>query len=226
MAQIIDLMGQKFERLTVIEFAGLSKDKKSMWKCQCNCEKKTIKTYKAHSLKIGNAKSCGCIKKPGPIEADQRIREKLIANSIRNGECLEWQGYIPENGVHYGMIYYPKTKKYHSVHRLAYMLFKEQIPDKACILHSCDNNRCIEINHLRIGTKKDNAIDMSTRNRHPYLISNKRSAHHNAKLSEESVLAIRRLRKQGLTLKEISNRFGVHYSTIGYICQNITWEEV
>ena len=37
---LIDLKGQKFGRLTVLEFAGILKRKEqqySMWKCKCEC---------------------------------------------------------------------------------------------------------------------------------------------------------------------------------------------
>ncbi len=223
MPTIKDLRGQKFGRLTVIEFAGLNKDKKSLWKCQCECEKKTIKIYMGHSLKIGHAKGCGCIKQPGPIEADQIIREKLLGHSTRKGDCLEWQKYIPENGYHYGMLYYHKTKKYHAVHRLSYMVFKGDIPSGMCVLHSCDNRFCIEPKHLRIGTKKDNNQDMLKRKRGNPL---KGKFHHKAKLSEEDIIKIRDLRSKGIILKEIAKTFNVHLATIAYICNGTIWRHV
>jgi hypothetical protein len=226
MAAIKDLIGEKFGRLTVIEFAGLNKNKKSLWKCRCDCENKNTIIYMAHSLKIGYAKSCGCLKNPGPKECNERIREKLLKNSVRNSDCLEWQGYIPEKGVHYGMMYYPKTKKYHAVHRLSYVVFKGEIPDGFCVLHSCDNKKCIEPSHLRLGTKKENSKDMVDRKRHPYLIKNRGSAHHKAKLNEEKIKEIIELRKMGLTLVQISEKFGMHYSMIGYICQGKNWKQV
>lgn len=59
----LDLVGQKFGRLTVIEFAGMSKKKESLWKCKCSCKNKTIKIIKIGNLRSGNTKSCGCLKK-------------------------------------------------------------------------------------------------------------------------------------------------------------------
>ena len=50
---MLNLTGQKFGRLTAIEYAGDSK-----WKCVCECGKTTI--VKTHKLRIGHTKSCGC----------------------------------------------------------------------------------------------------------------------------------------------------------------------
>lgn len=218
-----NLIGMKFGRLTVVEFAGLNKDKKALWKCQCDCEKKSIIIYLAHSLKIGNAKSCGCIKKPGILESNDIVRKRLIENSKRNGDCLEWTKYIPENGYHYGMIYYHQDRKYHSVHRLSYMIFKGEIPEGMCVLHSCDNNKCIEPTHLRLGNKKENRKDAIDRNR---LNLPKGSNHHKSKLSEEDVLKIRELRDSGKTLREIGHIFNVHLSMISYICNGKNWKHI
>lgn len=56
-----DLIGKKFGKLTVIEFAGINKDRRTLWKCEC--EDKNIVVVSANSLKMGNTKSCGCLRK-------------------------------------------------------------------------------------------------------------------------------------------------------------------
>lgn len=55
-----DLTGQKFGRWTVLEKAGKDKQGSILWKCQCSCEKGTIKNIPARSLKTGDSTSCGC----------------------------------------------------------------------------------------------------------------------------------------------------------------------
>ena len=54
----IDLMGQKFTRLTVIKEAGRDKDKRVIWLCKCDCGNyhKALGKY----LRNGNTTSCGC----------------------------------------------------------------------------------------------------------------------------------------------------------------------
>lgn len=62
----LELAGQRFGRLMVIEYAGSDKNKSAVWLCKCDCGNQT--KVKAHSLKSGNTKSCGCIR----IELNKR----------------------------------------------------------------------------------------------------------------------------------------------------------
>lgn len=55
-----DLNGQVFQRLTVIEYAGISPmGARALWKCLCECGSTTTVTGK--SLRGGHTKSCGCL---------------------------------------------------------------------------------------------------------------------------------------------------------------------
>lgn len=61
MPNLIDLAGQKFGRLFVIERAPNNKDGRAMWKCVCDCGNKRIVMGK--SLRNGHTQSCGCLNK-------------------------------------------------------------------------------------------------------------------------------------------------------------------
>lgn len=54
-----NLIGQKFERLLVIQSAKKDKWGKSQWLCQCDCGREKI--ILDFNLKSGNTKSCGCL---------------------------------------------------------------------------------------------------------------------------------------------------------------------
>ena len=56
MPAFIDRTGQKFGRLTAVEYLGRSK-----WRCKCECGNEVITTGTA--LKRGDTKSCGCYQK-------------------------------------------------------------------------------------------------------------------------------------------------------------------
>lgn len=66
MARAIDILGQKFGRLTVVEFAGVrtqpSGHTRRQWKCVCDCGTENLVILQS-SLRSGNSTSCGCFNK-------------------------------------------------------------------------------------------------------------------------------------------------------------------
>ena len=77
-----DLVGQKFNKLTVLERVGtkiVSGNKNALWRCKCECgnEVEVISSY----LKGGNTKSCGCIVK-------ERM-SKMTSKGINKFEATE-----------------------------------------------------------------------------------------------------------------------------------------
>lgn len=58
--KLIDLTGQRFNRLVVIERDISSSPKHVMWKCKCDCGNEAI--VQGINLRTGNTKSCGCLK--------------------------------------------------------------------------------------------------------------------------------------------------------------------
>lgn len=65
----MNLLGQKFGKLTVIEFAGINKHKQSQWKCICDCGNEVVVT--GLHLKNGHTVSC-------------RMHAKFIKHGKRN----------------------------------------------------------------------------------------------------------------------------------------------
>lgn len=57
MPKFIDLTGQKYGRLTVMEKAPNIKDR-TAWKCKCDCGNEIVTT--GNMLRQGHVKSCGC----------------------------------------------------------------------------------------------------------------------------------------------------------------------
>ena len=68
-ANKIDLKGQRFSRLVVLEESGKDKWYSLLWKCKCDCGNKII--VNSSSLKSGNTKSCGCLQKDRSVEANK-----------------------------------------------------------------------------------------------------------------------------------------------------------
>lgn len=55
-----DITGQKFNRLTAIERKYYETEKRYFWVCRCDCGN-IVEKVRAHNLKSGNTKSCGCL---------------------------------------------------------------------------------------------------------------------------------------------------------------------
>ena len=60
MSKLINLIGQRFGSLEVIERAE-SKNGKTFWKCKCDCGNEV--TVFGYYLRSGHTKSCGCLRK-------------------------------------------------------------------------------------------------------------------------------------------------------------------
>lgn len=71
MAKLIDLTGQRFGRLVVIESAGLTKQKNGLWRCRCDCGNIVLSSQSnlnKGTKKYGGTKSCGCLRKNNAIK--------------------------------------------------------------------------------------------------------------------------------------------------------------
>lgn len=77
--------------------------------------------------------------------------------------CLNYTGSInPVSG--YGQFQF-NGQGVHA-HRVAWLLAGREIPkDKPCVLHTCDNRRCCNLDHLFLGTDSDNAKDKARKQR-------------------------------------------------------------
>ncbi|MBR4973614.1 MAG: hypothetical protein IKY45_04025 [Clostridia bacterium] len=59
MSRAINLVGQKFGRLTAMKPCGKTNAGNVLWICKCDCGNETI--VPTQHLKSGNTKSCGCL---------------------------------------------------------------------------------------------------------------------------------------------------------------------
>lgn len=66
-----NLTGRKFNRFTVIRFAGKSKTGIVLWECQCECRPGAKRIVAGADLKRGHSKSCGCHHREQAAEANR-----------------------------------------------------------------------------------------------------------------------------------------------------------
>jgi len=67
-----------FGRWYVLEYAGVDKHRRSVYRCQCLCELHTIKVVCASRLVDGTSQSCGCLNREGSRD---RIRARNISRT-------------------------------------------------------------------------------------------------------------------------------------------------
>jgi hypothetical protein len=99
---------------------------------------------------------------------------------LRTEGCWLWTAGIKH---HYGQ--FRVGIRQCLAHRVAWELYCGSIPEGMCVLHNCDNQLCVNPNHLFLGTQLDNIRDRNNKGR---------TAH---RLTEEQVLEIRTLYSGG-----------------------------
>lgn len=106
--------------------------------------------------------------------------ERFWSHVEKSGECWEWTGALSKENArpthHYGAFCYRLDGKrvWIMAHRFSWELHNGPVPDsdvEICVLHRCDNPRCVRPDHLFLGTDKDNMHDMIRKGRHPTIRS-------------------------------------------------------
>ena len=139
--------------------------------------------------------------------------------TIKSGDCIEWQLYVSETG--YGILTYNDQKW--RAHRFSYYLEYGIVPWYKCLLHSCDNRKCVNPKHLSIGTQADNVADMMRKGRHGPSLG---EINGNSLLKEDDIKLIRFLYKIGSPQTEIAKWFKMSYSAINKIVYRYTWKHI
>jgi len=105
-----------------------------------------------------------------------------------------------------------------TAHRFSYELYVGPIPGGLYILHSCDNRRCVNPDHLRTGTQLENMADMASRDRGT---SGGKNRH--AKLHEDQICEIHFSTK---THAQLAIEYGISQSQISDIKNLKAWRHV
>lgn len=160
------------------------------------------------------------------IEVKEKIPERF-ADKIKFGEpdeCWEWQNASNKYG--YGLFKVKVDVKWVTefAHRFIYSALYGDI-EGLCILHKCDNPRCVNPNHLFAGTQLDNINDRHNKGRSRGG-GVRGDSHWNSKLRNDDVLKIKKRLSHGEKFDHIAKHYGVHRSTIYAIKRNFNWSTI
>ncbi len=133
----------------------------------------------------------------------------------QSSECQEYTGPLSSEG--YGLVYIGNRKRAYA-HRLAYAMGHGIDPAGLQVCHTCDNRRCVNPEHLFLGSMKENQEDKVRKGR-----QQRGEGHWNQRLTEKDVESIRAMLRDGMGPTGISRQFNVHPQTIGDIKAGRTW---
>lgn len=112
-------------------------------------------------------------------------------------------------------------------HRLSYEMHVRRLAETEILCHHCDIPFCVNPDHLFPGTQSDNMWDASAKGLLAGSGSPPGSAHHQAKLHERDVLAIRAIYAAGgSSLNRLAAQYGVSQRAIWQIIHRITWRHI
>lgn len=99
MGKVIDLTGQIFGHLTVLEQDTTKTSRTAYWLCQCDCGNKNIVSVRGTNLRSGHTQSCGCLRIARTIEVitndltGQKFGKLIVIerDKDKKGECAYWK---------------------------------------------------------------------------------------------------------------------------------------
>jgi len=148
---------------------------------------------------------------------------KILNRHKKVNGCWEWQGKLNNSGYGCYTKRINKEKTEVRAHRRSYEIFKGEIPEGMLVCHTCDNPSCCNPDHLWLGTPKENTQDCIKKGR---FLNAKKRAVSAGKMTEETVIEIRRLHTEGMKSKDLEEKFNISQSNVSSIVNYKIWKHV
>lgn len=135
-------------------------------------------------------------------------------------DCWEWGAGCFADG--YGA--FRVSGKMLRAPRCSYTQVFGTIPVGLLVCHKCDNPKCVNPNHLFLGTNADNTRDMALKGRRAVFSG---ESHGHAKLTENDVLVIRaEYSGGGVAQRDLARRYNVRQQAISRVVTKKTWGHI
>jgi len=155
-----------------------------------------------------------------PVKDRRRFMDSI--ESTEDDKCWSWSG--TKNNAGYPL--FSQKGKMVSALRLLYQIYyNRKIPKNWIVTHSCKNNGCVNPNHVYITTRSERT-QQAYRRRELIPISQQGENNPNSKLNESDIRAIRKAKKQGITHRELAEKYNVTKTTISQIVNRKLWAHV
>ena len=151
------------------------------------------------------------------------------APPAEEGGCRIWSGYRDRDGYAIACMTIDGVKKNRKVHRLVYEEAFGPIPADAMVCHRCDTPSCVSIDHLFLGTARENNEDMWSKGRwRAGRQDNRGKRNPNSRLTPDAVATIRSLHKPGArsgpnSTGALAKRFGIGRTQVQRISNGKAW---
>lgn len=153
------------------------------------------------------------------------VAERFWKRVAKTPDCWLWLGpsFLTRHGIKRGVCHWEGQSR--SASRVAWQLENGPIPTGLFVCHHCDNPMCVRLDHLFLGTPRDNVYDMIRKGRRAPAIPQPRSGeeHSHAKLTSAEVLNILPRLTTEESDRSIGRSYGVSGSTIRQIRLGLTW---
>lgn len=83
MQKLIDISGNKYNKLTVLKFDHMGGRRRSYWKCLCDCGNIVVLRKDKFAYSYSKTKSCGCWHRE---ESSLRKKDSITGKYIKLGE--------------------------------------------------------------------------------------------------------------------------------------------
>jgi len=124
--------------------------------------------------------------------------ELLKSNETPDG-CLEFKGGLDNGGYGLASVFGKKDK----THRHIFRILVGEIPENICVCHKCDNPKCINPDHLFLGTKLENNHDKINKGRA------RTTSLRKIPMDKKSIKQVIELSMRGLSYPKIGEQMGI-----------------